>query len=503
MAKNRNRLEYGDFQTPPELALAVCNHLKSMSIDPDNVIEPTCGRGAFLEAALETFPAIKSIVGVEINPKYAREAKDKIQHFEAENISVNQGDFFQIEWDRFLALSMGNLLILGNPPWVTNSELGSIGSTNLPTKTNFQGHRGLDALTGKANFDISEWMLLQHVEWLEKRQGWLAMLVKTTVARKVLRQIWKAGKHVGKATIIKIDAMQHFDAAVDACLFILPFGGKEISLDCDVFEAFDACTPSTTIGYHSGHLVSDIDAYINHQDIIGHDHDRTWRSGVKHDCSRIMELSRTASGILKNGLQEVVEIENDFVFPMLKSSDVAKGRLHNNKYMIVTQQNIGEQTSGIATIAPATWAYLTTHGEYLDKRGSAIYRDKPRFSIFGIGKYTFSPWKIAISGFYKSIHFLKVGPFEGKPVVFDDTVYFLPCQSEQEADLILQLLESNQYRNLINSMVFTDAKRPITVDILKRISLKKVASKIGLQDSYASLSEASQGEFVLTMPSAH
>ncbi len=33
-------------------------------------------------------------------------------------------------------------------------------------------------------------------------------------------------------------------------------------------------------------------------------------------------------------------------------------------------------------------------------------------------------------------------PANGKPVVMDDTIYFLPCQSEEEADFVMSLWSS-------------------------------------------------------------
>jgi len=42
-----------------------------------------------------------------------------------------------------------------------------------------------------------------------------------------------------------------------------------------------------------------------------------------------------------------------------------------------------------------------------------IYCGKPRFFIFGVGDYTFTPWKVAVSSFYKIPHFIKVGPMDG------------------------------------------------------------------------------------------
>jgi len=479
--KERDVWQYGDFQTPPELAREVCGLLARRGIRPGAIVEPTCGRGAFLGAAASAFPEVNPLLGVDINEAYVSAARD----LHGASATVEQGDFFAIDWDAVLARSPGPWLVLGNPPWVTNAELGLLKSTNLPTKTNFQGHQGLDAITGKANFDISEWMLLNQLEWLKERSGWIAMLVKTSVARKVLRQAWRRADPVGRAAIYRVDAMRHFGAAVDACLFILPVAVGGISQDCGVYDDLGADAPVSTIGFHDENLVSDVPAYLRRRDLIGPNRDYVWRSGVKHDCSKVMELSRAEDGTLENGLGERVELEPAIVFPLLKSSDVAKGRTRADRFMIVTQREIGEDTAGIAAAAPQTWQYLLDHAAQLDARGSVIYRGKPRFSVFGVGAYSYAPWKVAISGFYKALNFMKVGPVGDKPVVLDDTIYFLPGQSEEEVDFIMSLVQSQPYMELIGAMIFNDEKRPITADILKRVSLEKVAAALGRSDQYA------------------
>ena len=95
------------------------------------------------------------------------------------------------------------------------------------------------------------------------------------------------------------------------------------------------------------------------------------------------------------------------------------------------------------------------------------------------------PWKIAVSGFYKTLNFMKVGQVDGKPVMMDDTIYFLPCQSEAEADFILELVRSQPFAELLNAMVFDGEKRPITAELLKRISLELAAEQLGRADEYA------------------
>ncbi|TNF17763.1 MAG: SAM-dependent DNA methyltransferase [Rhodobacteraceae bacterium] len=479
--KARDTWQYGDFQTPPDLARQVCAVLAARGIAPGAILEPTCGRGAFLAAARAGFPRARQVLGVEINPTHVQDARARL----GAGACVEQGDFFTVDWPAVLARDEGPWLVLGNPPWVTNAELGLLKSTNLPAKSNFQRHKGLDALTGKANFDISEWMLLQQLDWLRARSGWIAMLVKAAVARKILRQAWKRGDPVGRAALYRIDAMQHFGASVEACLFVLPVGIGARSRDCDVFDTLDAAAPQATLGFHDQVLVSDVPAYLRHRALVGGNRHHVWRSGVKHDCARVMELTRAEAGHYANGLGEVVLLEPEMVFPLLKSSDVARGRARAERVMLVPQREIGGDTAALAQTAPLTWHYLQRHGARLDARSSVIYRGKPRFSVFGVGAYSFAPWKVAISGFYTSFNFMKVGPSGGKPVVLDDTVYFLPCRSEAEADLLLTLVRSPPYAALLRAMVFPGDKRPVTADLLKRVSLELVASHLGLAEAYA------------------
>jgi len=121
------------------------------------------------------------------------------------------------------------------------------------------------------------------------------------------------------------------------------------------------------------------------------------------------------------------------------------------------------------------------HGEALDRRGSSIYRKRPRFSVFGVGDYTFAPWKVAISGFYKRLKFAVVGSSEGKPTVLDDTVYFVACRSEEEARSVASLLNSETAREFLSALIFWDAKRPITADLLSRLDLQALAREVGTE----------------------
>lgn len=479
--KTREVAEYGDFQTPPELAKAAVRALQQIGISPNSILEPTCGKGAFVAAASAAFPAAETIIGVDINRAHLAVANEHVGT--DSRVSIQQRNFFDTDWQSVLSHGKAPWLIIGNPPWVTNAELGALASENLPEKSNFHGLSGIDAITGKSNFDISEWMLLRYLDWLENQTGAIAVLCKSAVARKIMRNAWKRNYPVKSARIYEIDALAHFDASVHACFFVLEIEPGSASTSCEVFDDLGARVPTRTIGYLDKHLISDIRRFERQHELLGPEQTYVWRSGIKHDCSKVMELKRKSDGYL-NGFGETVDIEDEFLFPMLKSSDVANDRDDLRNVMLVTQTRVGEDTSRIRTRAPQTWSYLQRHSQFFEGRASSIYRNKPPFSIFGVGDYSFAPWKLAISGFYKKLHFKCIGPSGGRPTVLDDTVYFLPCTSEAEVLFLHDVLTSPRVTEFFQSMISWDEKRPITVDMLRRLSLKNAAAAIGKEAAY-------------------
>lgn len=464
------KVEFGDFQTPAEFAVELVSLLRDRGFKYQFIVEPTCGKGGFLTAASRVFPQAK-LLGIEFNEEYVSTAKLAL----GARAEIRHGSFFDVDWDAILDCEPTPPLFLGNPPWVTNSRLGAMGSSNLPEKNNFKGLGGLDALTGKSNFDISEWMMIKLLETLQNQGGAVAMLCKTAVARKLLRYASDRNLSFSNAAIFGIDAMRVFGAAVDACFFVFEVAPGKKNYMATVYDSHRALARTTTIGIVGGQLVANLGLYELSRQLDGL-FSRRWRSGIKHDCSKVMEFSLGNEGLV-NGLDEIAEIESDLVFPLLKSSDLANGRILNpTRRILVTQSYTGEDTDGINVRAPRTWQYLQRHSEALDRRQSSIYRGRPRFSIFGIGEYSFAPWKVAISGLYKSLEFQVVPPFEGKPVMLDDTCYFLGSHTEEEARSYARRLRSQTAQDFLNSVVFWDTKRPISADVLQRLDLDRISA---------------------------
>lgn len=475
------RREFGDFQTPDSLAANCVAKLSTLGANPRSIVEPTCGRGSFLAAAARQFPDSASLFGLEIDPGYASEAKLRLSEFTGAEIAV--ADFFDFGWSNLIARLQKPLLVVGNPPWITSAELGTLGSRNLPAKQALPGSKGIDSVTGKANFDISEWMIQRNLEWLTTDGDTLAVLCKTVVARKTLATAWKQGRSFSSARMYLIDAKREFDASVDACLLVLSVGAPNLkqAKECDVYQSLDSEVPVQTIAWRRGRLVADARLYDANAEWLSVGADVDWRSGIKHDCSRIMELEVEGES-LRNSTGEFVDVEPDLLYPMLKSSEVHRGLRSPGKLMLVPQRAVGESTSWIRTELPRTWAYLEAHADAFDGRRSAIYAKGPRFSIFGVGPYSFTDWKIAISALYKDLAFQMYGPREGRPIVFDDTVNLLACDSEDVAQGLIRTINSPPAQELFQALVFWDNKRPLSVDVLRNVDLWSLGCALGYLD---------------------
>lgn len=480
--KTRSKEEYGDWQTDMELALAVCRRLKSEGIDPEVLVEPTCGVGNFVVAALEVFDHVREIYAIEINPAYVHELSDRVLARAAGRgvrVHIMNQNVFDVDFLTIKRATHGRkMLILGNPPWVTNSQLGRLDSGNLPKKSNFKHVRGLDAITGKGNFDIAESITLRLLKLMEGERAHLALLLKSSVIRNIIyaqghgRMAAAAG--VGTFCQFNIDARREFQASVSAALLTAASGTTEAT-SCRVFDFYTG-TYQKTFGWVGRHFVSDCDKYARAGTVEGVS-DLEWRSGLKHDCAKVMELTRQG-GHYVNGLGETVDIEEEMVYPFLKSSDIRGERVSScRKYVILTQRHPSDDTTRLKACCPKAYRYLEAHLPYFEARKSVIYKNRPRFSIFGIGDYAFRKYRIAISGLYRQTRFSLVSEIGGKLALLDDTAYLVGFDTYEEAVATQRILNSDLVQDYMTSVLFEDAKRPINKEMLMRIDLSRLLQR--------------------------
>ena len=482
-----DRSEYGDFQTNKDLSGEICDLLRKNNINPEIIIEPACGKGNFIISSLQTFSNIKYIYGIEIFKPYVWEAKFQILDYFLNNpdaippeINIFHHNIFDFNLKTIAEKHKEQtVLILGNPPWVTNSKLSALGSNNLPPKSNFKKHTGIDAITGKGNFDIAEYISLKLIDVFSEFNGHFAFLMKNSVAKNILQEQKKVNYRISNIKQYNIDAKKEFNVSVNACLFLCTFNnrGENTINEYDFYSG----KMINKYGWYGNKFVANIALYQQSKQIDGK-FPFEWRQGLKHDASKVMELEKR-NGHYLNNIKETVDLEEDLVFGLLKSSDLKGGVIDKpRKFTIVTQTKTGQSTDYIKHKYPKTYEYLSKNIDFFTKRKSTIYKGKPAFSIFGIGDYSFKPFKVAISGMYKTTLFSLVKPYNNKPVMLDDTCYFIGFDTLMEAEITRFLLNKNTSQNFIQSIAFKDAKRMITKDLLMRIDLKKVMEETHFEE---------------------
>lgn len=448
---------FGDYQTPPDFCKKVCKYIDENHLADglNTALEPTCGIGNFLKATSENLK-IKQIYGVEIQPGYVEQARNAVP---CANISLK--NIFDVNTNE--VCNGEDTLVIGNPPWVNNSGQ----TNNLPQKANFKGLRGIDAITGSANFDICEYIILKLISEHKNTNSVICMLCKMTVARNVLQEIARNKIAYSKIEMLQFDSLKVFGVSAAACVLI-------IALSPTVMHEKVTCALKE---FDTGELVETltiVDGKIK-TTVLENDFEGIcqlpWRQGVKHDCGKVMELKRTESGLFnKHG--ECVKIEDALVFPLVKSSDFKKPVLRTfSRYVIVTQRKPKEDTGHIKKECPATWGYLENHEQEFKNRKSIIYKNAPSFAMFGVGEYSFAPYKVGVSGFYKKPMFSLL--YANKPVMTDDTSYFLSFYEYDIAYSMMLLLNSEKVQSFLRSIAFLDSKRPYTKKLLSRVDLLK------------------------------
>lgn len=466
--------ELGDYQTPQEFTDMICNYLlKDRHIRPSVVVEPTCGKGNFLNSSLK-FDA-EQYYGIELQKEYYEFCK---QRFTQENINIFNKNIFDFPLKNKTGTT--DVLLIGNPPWVTNSTLSNLDSKNLPNKSNFKSFKGFDALTGTSNFDICEYIILQLIDEYQNTNTTLGMLCKTSVARNIFEELHRRKIAFEYFDTIEFDSKKIFDINASACLLLMKLStGESLPLSSDLYEFQDeGIYKKGKFGFKEGKFYSNLDLTFE----FDGNSQFEWRQGVKHDNSKIMELN-IVDGQLYNGLQEKVDIENDLVFPLIKSSMIKKPIIiDSEKRVIVTQKFVKENTDYIKLNFPKTWEYLNKHLESFEKRKSSIYKNAPQFSMFGVGDYSYSRYKVGISGFYKKPLFSLLYTYDLKPIMMDDTGYFISFDDFDLAYVAMLCLNSVPVQSFLKNIAFLDAKRPYTKKVLQRLDFKKMIDVLSIDE---------------------
>jgi hypothetical protein len=156
-------------------------------------------------------------------------------------------------------------------------------------------------------------------------------------------------------------------------------------------------------------------------------------------------------------------IEPDLVYPLLRGRDVQRWHAESSAHIILanrTDKLAGIPESEMKRQYPKTFAYFKQfEGDHKKPlrgtlRARSGYRQyfkptDPFYSIYNVGPYTMSPWKVLWPEVGHSVRAGVCGPSEVekvKPSLPDHTIVAVPCESGSEAHFIAALLNSSPAR---------------------------------------------------------
>ncbi len=436
----RLRHRMGEFYSPRLLAATMLGGLRVKRTE--RVCDPTCGTGVFLQAAVARGHGGDGLCGVEVSPVAGAVARAAVllasRRVEvAERVEVVCGD--ALSW----VPREGFDVVVGNPPWVLWDHLD--GEARISAGELFRAY-GLFSLTasegrhGGGKKDLAGLFVLVAIDRLLREGGRFGfVLPKSLVMPGKASEGFRAALARYDVTGVRDVDGRVFDDRVAAHIVVVEGVKRKPRKRAATRVAGE------TSGYvaHAGASTAGANGVY-------------WVVPTDGDLVRAVERAATGEtvrvrNLVEAGKREVqgceVELEGALVYPLLRWGDVGAFRADPRALIVLAQDaqtRRGREPEWMQAHAPKTLRYLEGFREVLESR-AAFRRYQSRFafySMYDVGQYTLSAWKVVWRRMDKQINAAVVGPWHGRVVVPQETLSFVACGSRDEAAFLCGLLNS-------------------------------------------------------------
>ena len=420
--------------------------------------------------------------------------------------------------------------LVGNPPWVPWERLSTLQKDRLREgpvdRLDLFEHRGAAARLGHANDDLSLPFVWSCLDRYLDDDGVAAFVLKRDHLRgpagRLLRSGRVGGRHVSIDHVHDFSRVEPFDGVdADAALYVFRLGSADSAAPERETVGDDRAEPpcvETTTGHTVPTTLWEPTAErpaFGSLDRLAATHDRTetaltpvsaadpagpWQR-VDADRSALGDCSYRIRHGLKDDAKAVfsvddallAEIEPTHVYPYLRSKHVVKWGLFGHDRFLVPQRQAGEDNEAtLERQTPRTYDYLRRHRERLDARGSSWFDSGPFYSLFGLGPYTWAPYKVVWCRLGFKPHFVVVSTVDDdelgrKTVVPGDHCMFVGCDDEDEAHYLCALLNAAPYQRTLRDLA-GDGKASLSKSVVSSLALPAWEAT-GTQRRLAALSQ--------------
>ena len=189
-----------------------------------------------------------------------------------------------------------------------------------------------------------------------------------------------------------------------------------------------------------------------------------WLEILESRADGLLLVRNITEGAKREVAPVTATIEPDLVYPLLRGRDVQRWRATPSAHLLMvqdpkTRRGIDEETLQVQY--PRTWGYLVQFKELLRSRAAfkryftrtnkkGVIETGPFYSMFNVGNYTFSPYKIVWRE--QSANFI-VAPIllSEKIVMPDHKLMMVPLENKDETYYLLAILLSSPARLAIES----------------------------------------------------
>lgn len=195
-------------------------------------------------------------------------------------------------------------------------------------------------------------------------------------------------------------------------------------------------------------------------------------------------------------------IEPDLLFPLLRNRDVKRWKADPSAYLIMAQDPIrrcGIEEDEMKATYPKTYAYLKRFEKALRERKSRgvtdmIKKGAPFYTMFSVGTYTFSRYKVVWPNIASEIVAAVVTTKDKKPILPQHIVTLVACDSIEESHYICSLMNASPINFSLQAYSMKGGKSFGDPHVLQNVRIPKFDSKKKLHLRLADLSDKAHKE---------
>jgi SAM-dependent methyltransferase len=401
--------------------------------------------------------------------------------------------------------------VAGNPPWVNWESLPEEyrkETVPLWSVHNLFTHKGYEAILGKAKDDISVLLTYVALDDYLKLTGRLGFIITQSVFKTAgggqgfRRFQLRDGTPIAVVVVDDMADLKPFEGASNRTAIVIlergrptkypvsyscwykPGGGSVIPEDvtledvtqekiatyrqfvAEPFDDADSTSPWITGRLRALRAVKKVlgaSDYRAREGVnTGGANGVYWLEIVGHRPDGVAVISNITKGAKRKVENVQAAIEPDLLYPLLRGRDIRRWQAKPQDCILVTHEcGMGLKAipeREIAVRFSKTYAYLKHFEDVLRTRSGykRYFRETdPFYSIFNIGNYTFSPYKVVwtrvaadIKGAVANVANVLNSQ---KPIVPIETAVFVTFDTDQEAHYFCAVLNSSPWRFVINS----------------------------------------------------